>query len=316
MVSKVSILIPAYNVEKYIARCLDSVVGQTFKDIEIIIVNDGSTDGTASIIDEYASRDSRIRVVNHPENCGLMWARKTCIEAATGDYLMFVDSDDYLDSMICETLLAKAEEEGADLVVCGVNEVLADGKLKPYYNKLSYGGSSGSFMRSMLLGELWHSLWAKLFERRIFVDSVIPFEKKLNKGEDMIIMYAIAGNVRKAVCINDLLYYYCYNEQSLMRDVSDVERINSTVYEWGGKLDKSLGLDPVNRSEVETMTIKIFFNKIKSGDNRATMYELIGKRGLSWLISFRSLVSHLGFRKALTYWMAFRFDFVANALRR
>ena len=104
MSPKISILIPAYNVEKYIARCLDTIVGQTFGDIEIVIVDDASTDGTLGIIEDYASRDSRIKVIRHPENMGLVWVRNTGIDASTGDYIMFADSDDTMDLTICEKI--------------------------------------------------------------------------------------------------------------------------------------------------------------------------------------------------------------------
>ena len=139
---KISVLIQAYNVERYIARCLDSVIGQTLGDLEIIIVNDGSTDGTSRVLGEYAARDSRIRVINHPENLGLLWARKTGVEASTGDYLMFVDSDDAQKPYACEKLYTAAVANNADLVIAVAEFCYSDVVRTPSGSALSYGSDS------------------------------------------------------------------------------------------------------------------------------------------------------------------------------
>ena len=110
----VSVIVPVYNVEPYLHRCIDSLVHQTLKDIEIILIDDGSTDGCGKICDEYAAADTRIRVV-HQENAGLCEARNTGIDRAQADYLMFVDSDDWVQAEFCEIPLMLAKEHQADL---------------------------------------------------------------------------------------------------------------------------------------------------------------------------------------------------------
>ena len=117
MGSKISVIVPVYNVEKYLSRCVDSILGQTFSDLEVILVNDGSGDSSGSICDSYAAKDSRIRVI-HKENGGLSSARNAGIDAASGEYLAFVDSDDWIEPEMYETMLALTEKYGADLV-CG-----------------------------------------------------------------------------------------------------------------------------------------------------------------------------------------------------
>ena len=112
----VSVIIPVYNIEKHLEKCLDSVIGQTLKDIEIIVVNDGSTDNSPRIIDRYARTDSRI-VAIHKANEGLAYARKSGIEAAHGKYVQHLDGDDFLEPDACELLFNRAEETNADIVI-------------------------------------------------------------------------------------------------------------------------------------------------------------------------------------------------------
>ncbi|MDR2160688.1 MAG: glycosyltransferase, partial [Desulfovibrio sp.] len=113
---KVSVIIPVYNTEPYLRRCLDSVCGQTLREIEIICVNDGSTDGSLEILREYAQKDSRVKVIELEENKGAGAARNAGIDAARGEYIGFVDSDDYVDLDFYETLYVKAQETQAEVV--------------------------------------------------------------------------------------------------------------------------------------------------------------------------------------------------------
>ena len=115
---KISIIVPVYNVEAYLEECLASLTGQTFSDIEIICIDDGSTDGSPALLDALASRDARIRAV-HQENTGVARARNHALDLVRGEYVMFVDSDDAIAARSCEVLYARAQETGADIVVFG-----------------------------------------------------------------------------------------------------------------------------------------------------------------------------------------------------
>ena len=128
MPPKVSVIIPVYNVERLLPRCLDSVVAQTLRDIEIICVDDGSPDRSADILQRYASQDDRIRVISQ-ENRGLGGARNRGFDAATGEYILYVDSDDRIDPDCCEKLYAAAVETGADVACCSIR------KIRPSYEK-------------------------------------------------------------------------------------------------------------------------------------------------------------------------------------
>ena len=115
---KVSVIIPAYNVECFIEQCIDSILAQSFDDFELILVDDGSTDRSGVICDEYTNIDARVKVVHQP-NAGLPAARKVGINIAQGDYVLFVDADDWVDPQHIESLVKKAEKDKADVVLCG-----------------------------------------------------------------------------------------------------------------------------------------------------------------------------------------------------
>ena len=307
---KISVLIPAYNVEKYIARCLDSVLGQTFTDIEIIIVNDGSTDGTASIIDEYATRDSRIRVIVHPENCGLMWVRKTCIEASTGDYLMIVDSDDRIKLDACELLYSAAVNSGADLVVAGYEVCSSDGRKVYKANKLEYGNDTRGVVRAMLEDELKRYEWAKLYARRLLVDNPPEYLKHFNLCEDEIISYNMAFNVRKAVSISDVVYEYNQIDGSLTHNDNpklfrDMMFAKSVVRNLCYRVDEEIG----ELADVNILKSIHWMIKSRGGSNRRVMVRSVDDFGFSSILSFPALVRRLGFKKGLNYYLVTRFKF-------
>ncbi len=307
---KISVLIPAYNVEKYIARCLDSVIGQTFTDIEIIIVNDGSTDGTASIIDEYATRDSRIRVIVHPKNCGLMWVRKTCIEASTGDYLMIVDSDDRIKLDACELLYSAAVNSGADLVVAGYEVCYSDGRKVYKANKLEYGNDTRGVVRAMLEDELKRYEWAKLYARRLLVDNPPEYLKHFNLCEDEIISYNMAFNVRKAVSISDVVYEYNQIDGSLTHNDNpklfrDMMFAKSVVRNLCYRIDEEIG----ELADVNILKSIHWMIKSRGGSNRRVMVRSVDDFGFSSILSFPALVRLLGFKKGLNYYLVTHFKF-------
>ncbi|MBR1926518.1 MAG: glycosyltransferase family 2 protein [Bacteroidales bacterium] len=308
---KISVLIPAYNVERYIARCLDSVIGQTLGDLEIIIVNDGSTDGTSRVLGEYAARDSRIRVINHPENLGLLWARKTGVEASTGDYLMFVDSDDALKPYACEKLYTAAVANNADLVIAVAEFCYSDVVRTPSGSALSYGSDSYGVTKAMLNNECSKYVWGKLYERRLLVDNPPEYQKNLNLGEDLVISFHVSRYLRKAICIPDVLYEYYQNDVSLSHVLSPaLIRDNVKVLLKTVELSSSAG--PDLRKQGEMSAIKRIHALIKKGGGRKLIMDIASEEGASPLFSFRSLVSHLGLWKGLTYYLVTRSDFFAK----
>lgn len=127
----ISVIVPIYNVEKYLARCVDSIVNQTYKNLEIILVDDGSPDRCPKMCDDYAEKDSRIKVV-HKKNGGLSDARNAGMAVATGEYISFIDSDDYVSDDFFECLLDVMNKENSDIAECSVVKLYEDGHLEQY----------------------------------------------------------------------------------------------------------------------------------------------------------------------------------------
>ena len=140
----ISIIVPAYNIEKYIGRCLDSILNQTYKNIEVIVVNDGSSDSTGSIIDDYSRKDDRVKPF-HKENGGVSSARILGVNHAIGDYIGFVDGDDYVEPEMFEHLLNNALKYNADISHCGYQMVFPNGRIERIPPPCSFFASSSCF---------------------------------------------------------------------------------------------------------------------------------------------------------------------------
>ena len=226
---KVSIIVAAYNIENYIGRCIESLIKQTFKDIEIIIVNDGSTDATLKRIKDKANEDSRISVINQ-ENKGLIEARKIGLANAKGKYILFVDGDDWLEVNTIEKLYFNATEINADIVL--YNSIWADddGIVKKQITYSQEESFKDDYIKMFLLGKLSVNIWSK-FIKKEFLQG-IEFESNISYGEDLITVIKLLINKPKIAYLNEYLYYY------YQRDGAITKVINSKVFE----LEKSINL--------------------------------------------------------------------------
>lgn len=168
----ISVIIPAYNVEEYLARCLDSVLAQTHRELEILVINDGSTDGTAAIADAYAARDSRVKPI-HQANAGLVAVRDRGIGLASGSYVSFIDGDDEIEPDMLERLLANAQKHDADISQCGILYCFYDGRRKPMHGTGALTVlDRAQGLRELLLGtRMEPSLCNKLYAAHILKDS-------------------------------------------------------------------------------------------------------------------------------------------------
>ena len=206
----ISIIVPAYNIESYVLRCIQSLLCQTYDNLEIIIVNDGSVDGTGKIIDDAAEKDSRI-VVIHKENGGVSSARIAGIQVATGEYIGFVDGDDYVEPEMFEHLLKNAEMYEADISHCGYQMLFPDGHIDYYYNtgrkeELDYLQGLYALVQGRFIEP---GLWNKLYRR----DIVIGFEKSvlwdssIHINEDLLMNYILFSKAKKSI-YEDISYYH------------------------------------------------------------------------------------------------------------
>lgn len=199
----VSIIIPVYNAEKTLDRCLNSVVNQTYKDIEIILVNDGSKDNSGKICDRWADKDARIKVI-HKENGGASSARNKGIENAVGEYICFVDSDDYVEEKYVEIMHNWIKQEGAQLAVCAREQFLA----KEFDDEIVNVKGNLSRKHLMLLFSNWmYGPCNKMYLREIFLKNNITFDSKVLVGEDVLLVYQYLKQCSKVVYCHEKLYF-------------------------------------------------------------------------------------------------------------
>lgn len=208
----ISVIIPVYNTKQYLESCLDSVLAQTYPDLEILFIDDGSTDGSSELLDSFAERDSRIRVI-HQSNGGVCAARNRGIEEARGDYLSFIDSDDTLEKDMYETLMGLILEYQVDIAHCSYNRVTG-GMVKPI-------GNSGALhlhdtvqaLECLLTGKLFvGSCWTKLYARKLF-DSV-RFPSGIRTNEDMLVNFQLLRQVKRSAFLDVCKYNYLTSETS------------------------------------------------------------------------------------------------------
>lgn len=186
---KVSVCIPIYNVSAYIERCARSLFGQTCREVEYIFIDDCSPDNSVEILrrvmSEYAERMPEVRIVRHEQNRGLSAARNTAVEQAKGEYIMHVDSDDYLahDSVV-ESMILKAEETNADIVEADYVAVTCNGKLN--CKNIRNSRSKDRLLADVICKNTQITIWNKLIRRRLYVDHNISVPDRLNNGEDYV----------------------------------------------------------------------------------------------------------------------------------
>lgn len=212
MSKKVSVVVPVYNVEKYVGKCLESILKQTMQDFEIIVVDDCTPDGSMAVVKSYAEKDPRIKIVTHEANRGLMQARKSGYSVVEGDYLMFCDSDDFLPSDAMESMVGEAIRTSADVVSGDLILFYPEsGKETRRFSHLRYGNDALSVYKSMLLEEYHHNLCGKLFKTSILQSFEYVTLEHFTNGEDGYLFYQIMEHVKKVVHIDKPVYYYLQN---------------------------------------------------------------------------------------------------------
>lgn len=224
----VSIIVPIYNVEKYLDKCVESLINQTYSEIEIILVDDGSKDSCAEICDFYATKDSRITVI-HQENRGLSVARNRGIECAKGEWLLFVDGDDYVEPRFVECLYHEVLVSDVDIAIC--NYVARDESGKSI-NRSSYSVVPSMApidnVEALLLfenkqyGTFFDVVWNKIFRKKLFAN--IRFPEGISLIEDISIIPELFYKADKISIIEDKMYNYVYREGSLSNGFNDKEK--------------------------------------------------------------------------------------------
>ena len=208
---KFSVIIPVYNTEKYISKCLDSVLAQTYTDLEVICVNDGSKDNSAQIIDEYAKKDKRIKIINQ-NNQGVSVARNTGIKEAIGDYIVFVDSDDEIKPNMLELISGK---EDFDILVIGYN-IIKNNKAKDYekQKKVIDDFILSDFSKNFYFSRFCNIICNKVFKREFLTKNNLYFEQNIHVAEDGMFCIKCGLKTPKLSAINEPIYIYKLREGS------------------------------------------------------------------------------------------------------
>ena len=228
MNKKVSVIMPAYNVEKYIEAALSSLLVQTYQNLEIIVVDDGSVDGTASVIERLAAADERIRSLRQ-ENAGVSSARNNALKLATGEYICFLDSDDTAEEAMIEKLVSAIENSGADLVECQYSRWDQDGNREDDFNFTDFDITLSSddekirfITEELLLYHMGFEVWNKIYRTGIIREYGIGFDEDCRMGEDLSFNIKYLLNCGRILGISDRLVRYLIREGSAIDEAGSL----------------------------------------------------------------------------------------------
>lgn len=291
---KVSVIVPVYNTEKFLHRCVDSLLNQTLKDIEIILVDDGSKDSSPAICDEYAEKHDNITVL-HLENGGPARARNKGIEIAKGDYIGFADSDDYSHPEQFEKLYQNAKENNSDIAMCSFF-VDNTKEIKPINIAFDSLCSSNDEIKNRIIscfyGEYVHglnSLCIKIFKRSMLMNNNIRMNENLMRAEDMWFIFDALKVSNVFSFISDNLYYYYQNDSSIMHDSK-----NDSYAHWVSNRQRLL-------KENETLNLDIDYNLFYKDFIYKTIMFCRDKVKLNQKEIVRSVLEDFTFKNAISY---------------
>lgn len=237
---KLSIIVPIYNVERYLERCIISILNQTYINFELILVNDGSTDNSKDICEKYLSIDNRIKLINK-KNGGLSSARNTGIELAIGEYIAFVDSDDYINKYMYEVLITTLKKDKSDMVICGYNKVdQNEANFQEINNYIDVNNVLASKIskvealdKLLIEGEKFVLAWNKIYKRKLFN------ELRYKNGkiyEDEFLAHRVLYKCNKVSVINEKLYFYIQRDGSIINSKFTTKRFDK-VYALKERID-------------------------------------------------------------------------------
>lgn len=255
----VSIIVPAYNAEKYINRCIDSILNQEYTDFELLVADDGSSDSTPAILDEYAAKDARVHVI-HKENTGVSDSRNCCIDRAKGTYLQFLDSDDWITPDATRLFVRAAEENECDLVIADFYRVVGE--------RVSVKGDieeDGVLSREEFAAHMMENpadfyygvLWNKLFRRDIVEKYHLRMDAKISWCEDFMFNLEYICHAQKFYALNAPIYYYVKTKGSLVSQgasISNTVKMKLSVFEYYNNFFKNV----FNEEDYEKKRLQVY----------------------------------------------------------
>ena len=286
---KVSIIVPVYDVEKYLKRCVKSILKQTYSNLQIILVDDGSPDSSPGMCDDYAKQDNRVEVI-HKVNGGLGYARNTGLEMVKGDYIVFIDSDDFVPHNYVEYLVDSIEQNGVDACISGYNKVDYAEKIlyQTRYNKQLFLGNVKEEFLPRLFGSLPNnhdsihpSVCGIIFKSECILANNIRFKSEREVvSEDLVFEIELFSKMNSVQVMDDALYNYCNNENTLSQSFSLTKlKKQEELYEYIKKYIKENNID----REVLVRFQKLFMIYIKE-DIRIVLNMYISRKEKNALI--------------------------------
>lgn len=269
----VSVVIPVYNTEKYLDDCINSVINQTYRNIEIIFVNDGSNDNSLNILKSYSNKDSRIKIINIVHK-GVAYAKKTGIESSNGDYICCIDSDDYINNNYIKILLDKALTNNSDIVQCSFKCEEAKHDLYIYPNYSIDINDCCEILENWLDGNIYFGsqLCTKLFKANIIKGIFNNIETYINEGDDKLFFLYYLKEAKSISSTSDILYHYRYRYDSishkinikwLINEMIMINKLARIIEEEYPKLNKNKLIEWKNRYKKDRMHDYLNYKKTK-----------------------------------------------------
>ena len=304
MQPKVSVVVPVYNVERYIHQCIDSIINQTLRDIEIILVDDGSPDGCGAICDAYARQDARIKVV-HKANGGLASARQAGLECVTGEYYIACDSDDWVDLDMYETLYNRAVDKDADMVVCGYVANYPDGR--EVINSVYNFTTKERYIKDVLTRRADQSSCVRLIKSDVFKKYGVDYQVGVNLGEDALLLCKLLRHPLKLFFVDSTPYHYrrdmasgSYTNNISLSSIEQLKFVEQWKWEnyCGREYDKSRIESTVNLCFAAMRANGMTKEYYKSFVSQLSIYKMVRYGVLSAKSLFIILSKVCGFRVA------------------
>lgn len=310
---KISVVIPLYNAEPYIGRCLDSVLRQSYKNIEIVIVDDASTDASLSVVQRYQTQNPSVTIISHKQNKGAMMSRKDGYTAATGECLMFVDADDTLplDAVAC--LVAKQQETNADIVAGNVEKIYVDGHKERLVENLPTHATGVDMLEALLDEKVRRCLWGRLYRTSLFHEHPLINLDNMTIYEDACLLHQVVVNAHVIVTVDDTVYQYNENMSSVTHRVYGIQQIESII--MANKIIADVcqpypQLHAKMQHRIAHTVLALYSEKIAIGQLRA----LLRKHGMQKYGEMGAICKYLNLGD---YWYAFkRFFYVRTKLSK
>lgn len=315
----ISIIIPVYNVEMYLPKCLESVINQSYENIEIILIDDGATDSCGKICDEYKLKDNRITVI-HKKNEGLMQAWIDGIKIAHGEYVSFIDSDDWVEHNIIEEMVQNSQELSVDMVVVNkINEYEDKSVKRPEYLETGVYDSEeitkkvfpGIINNCEFLGRnISSNRWGKLIRRQLIIDNLKYTDSFISYGEDMNIIMPVLMDCKKIVVVDKYLYHYRQNANSIIHKykknmLAQLDMLNEKLLE--AAKDKQMELENQIERNYLCMFTEVVKNEFQNQDKwkkcKIRIDELCSNKDIKKLLAKHSELRVRGANRLIIYYI-------------